>query len=88
MDTNAYIPAHNTRVSQPMTGNLGQDYTNSRTKRILGDLASFAAAQSEAHYLLQHVRLENGDTVYDLSVPVYVRGRHWGCVRIAYHHTD
>jgi methyl-accepting chemotaxis protein len=87
-DINAYVPAQNTRFSQPLTGNMAQDYTGNRTKRMLGDLASFAAARSEAHSLLQRVRLETGDLIYDVSVPVMVRGKHWGCVRIGYRRTE
>lgn len=83
-DINAYVPVQNTRFSQPLTGNMAQDYAGNRTKRMLGDLASFAAARNEAHSLLQRVRLETGDTIYDVSVPVMVRGKHWGCVRIGY----
>jgi methyl-accepting chemotaxis protein len=87
-DVNGYVPTHNTRFAQPLTGNMAQDYINNRSKRLLGDLASFAAAHNEAHYLLQRTRLETGDVVYDLSVPVIVRGRHWGCVRIGYRRTE
>jgi methyl-accepting chemotaxis protein len=87
-DVNGYVPTHNTRFAQPLTGNMAQDYINNRTKRLLGDLASFAAAHNEAHYLLQRTRLETGDVVYDLSVPVIVRGKHWGCVRIGYRRAE
>jgi len=87
-DINAYVPAQNTRFSEPLTGNMAQDYSGNRSKRLLGDYASFAAARSEAHSLLQKVRLETGDTIYDISVPVMVRGKHWGCVRIGYRRTE
>jgi methyl-accepting chemotaxis protein len=87
-DLNSYIPTHNSRFNHPLTGNQAQDYVNNRTKRILGDLASFAAAHNETHYLLQRIRLETGDVIYDLSVPVNVRGKHWGCVRIGYRRTE
>ena len=87
-DINGYVPAHNTRFSQPLTGATAQDYANNRTKRIFGDLASVSAARSEAKYLLQRVKLETGDVIYDLSVPVNVRGKHWGCARIGYRRTE
>jgi methyl-accepting chemotaxis protein len=87
-DINGYVPAHNTRFSQQLTGVSAQDYANNRTKRIFGDLASIMAARSEAKYLIQRVKLETGDIIHDLSVPVLIRGKHWGCVRIGYRRAE
>jgi len=87
-DINGYVPAHNTRFAQPLTGNVEQDYINNRTKRMLGDAASLQAARSEARYKIQTVKLETGDVIYDISVPVTVRGKHWGCARIGYRRTE
>jgi methyl-accepting chemotaxis protein len=87
-DINGYVPAHNTRFSQPLTGATAQDYVNNRTKRMFGDLASIIAARNEARFLIQRVKLETGDILYDLSVPVKVRGKHWGCVRIGYRRAE
>jgi methyl-accepting chemotaxis protein len=87
-DINAYVPAHNARFAQPLTGNAAQDYINNRTKRLLGDPASLAAARNETPYLLQRVRLETGDVIYEISVPVKVRGKHWGCARIGYRRAE
>lgn len=83
-DSNAYVPAHNSRFAQPLTGDLAQDYDHNRTKRLLSDAASLTAARSEARYFIQRVRTDSGDTISDLSVPVVVRGKHWGCARIGY----
>lgn len=87
-DINGYVPAHNTRFAQPLTGVTAQDYVNNRTKRIFGDLASVTAARSEAKFLIQRVKLETGDMIYDLSVPIIVRGKHWGCARIGYRRSE
>lgn len=87
-DINGYVPAHNTRFAQPLTGVTAQDYVNNRTKRMFGDPASVTAARNEAHYLIQRVKLETGDVIYDLSVPISVRGKHWGCARIGYRRTE
>jgi len=87
-DLNGYVPAHNTRFAQPLSGNAAQDYINNRTKRMLGDTTSLLAARNEQHYLIQRTRLETGDVTYDLSVPVSVRGKHWGCVRIGYRRSE
>jgi methyl-accepting chemotaxis protein len=87
-DINGYIPAHNARFAQALTGNLSQDYIYNRTKRMMGDPASLAAARNDARFLLQRVRLETGDVIYEVSVPVMVRGKHWGCARIGYRRTE
>ena len=87
-DINGYVPVHNSRFAQALTGNSEQDFINNRTKRMLGDNASLAAARSEARFLIQRVKLETGDVIYDLSVPVNVRGKHWGCARIGYRRTE
>lgn len=87
-DLNGYVPAHNSRFAQSLTGNMAQDYVNNRTKRILGDLASFAASRNEARYLMQRTQLETGDVIYEISVPIKVRGKHWGCARIGYRRAE
>ncbi len=87
-DVNGYVPAHNSRFAQVLTGNMAQDYINNRTKRLLGDTASVVAGRNETHYLIQRTRNETGDVITDLSVPVNVRGKHWGCVRIGYRRTE
>lgn len=87
-DANGYVPAHNTRFAQPLTDNVEHNYINNRTKRLLADAASLRAARSEAHYLIQRTKLETGDVIHDLSVPITVRGKHWGCVRIGYRRTE
>ena len=86
-DINAYVPAHNTRFSQPLTGVGAQDYANNRTKRIFGDLASLNAARSEKN-LHQRITNERGDVIHEFSVPITVRGKHWGCARIGYRRSE
>ena len=87
-DINGYLPTHNQRYAQPLTGNLAFDLVNNRTKRIFGDRTGLAAARNEAPYLLQRYKRDTGELMVDLSVPVYVRGKHWGCVRIGYRQTE
>jgi methyl-accepting chemotaxis protein len=87
-DINAYVPAHNTRFAQPLTGNVAEDYIHNRTKRLLGDDASVLAAHSEARYLLQRSKLDRGEVIFDISVPVVVRGKRWGCARIGYRRSE
>ena len=87
-DNNAYVPAYNSNYAQPLSGNREQDYANNRSKRMLADLPSLLAARSDARYLIQRTRLETGEVLYDLSVPITVRGKHWGCARVGFRRTE
>jgi len=87
-DINGYVAVHNSRYNQPLTGDAAADYVNNQGRRLLGDLASFAAGKNRARYLQQRVRREAGEVIYEISVPVMVRGQHWGCVRIGYNRIE
>jgi methyl-accepting chemotaxis protein len=84
VDRYGYLPTHNLRYSQPLTGNLASDLVNNRTKRIFNDRTGLAAAKSTAPFLLQRYLRDTGETMIDLSVPVFVRGVHWGAVRLGF----
>ena len=84
VDRFGYLPTHNQRYSQPLTGNAAADLVNNRTKRIFNDRTGLAAARSEAPFLIQRYQRDTGEAMIDLSVPVYVHGTHWGAVRIGY----
>ncbi|HVP66120.1 MAG TPA: hypothetical protein VMT17_02535 [Anaeromyxobacteraceae bacterium] len=84
VDRHGYLPTHNQRYSLPLTGNPATDLVNNRTKRIFDDRTGAAAAKNEAPYLLQRYQRDTGEIMADLSVPVMVRGQHWGAVRIGY----
>lgn len=83
-DVNGYVPAHNSRFSKGLTGNREKDSKSNRTKLIFNDRTGLAAARNKAPYLLQEYPRDTGETIYDLSVPIMFRGRHWGCVRVGY----
>jgi len=87
-DSNAYVPAYNSKFAQPPSGNREQDQLTSRSKRMFPDLPSLNAARSEARYLIQRTRLDTGELVYDVSVPVTVRGKHWGCARVGFRRAE
>lgn len=84
VDRNGYVPSHNTQFSQPRTGNPELDFRSDRTKRIFNDSTGFHAARNREDFLLQTYRRDTGEIVKDMSVPVYVNGRHWGAFRIGY----
>jgi methyl-accepting chemotaxis protein len=84
VDKNGYLPTHNQRYSQPLTGNKASDLVNNRTKRIFNDRTGLAAAQSTAPFLIQKYQRDTGETMADLSIPIVIDGKHWGAVRIGY----
>ena len=84
VDRNGYLPTHNSRFSQPLTGNPGEDAKTNRTKRIFNDRTGLAAARNVQPYLLQRYSRDTGEEMGDLSVPIFVQNRHWGALRIGY----
>jgi methyl-accepting chemotaxis protein len=88
VDRMGYLPTHNTRYSLPLTGNLASDLVNNRTKRIFNDRTGLAAAKNRSPFLVQRYQRDTGELMADLSVPVFVRGAHWGAVRIGYRAID
>lgn len=88
VDRNGYLPTHNQRYSQPLTGNLANDLVNNRTKRIFNDRTGYAAARNKAAFLIQRYQRDTGEIMADLSVPVMVNGNHWGSVRLGYRAVD
>jgi methyl-accepting chemotaxis protein len=87
-DRNGYLPVHNRQFSQPLTGNRAVDLVNNRTKRIFGDVVGFRAARNQKPFLLQTYARDTGEVVADITVPIIIRGRHWGCVRIGFRQVE
>ncbi|KAF1687285.1 chemotaxis protein [Pseudoxanthomonas broegbernensis] len=79
-----YVPTHNRRFSQPLTGDRAKDLVGNRTKRIFSDRVGRSVGAHTDPYRLQVYRRDTGQIMLDLSVPVYVDGRHWGGFRIGY----
>ena len=86
MHKSGYICTHNARA--PLTGNYEKDLFGNRTKRIFTD-RGLRGANHEKPVLLQTYRREDGVIMHDISMPIYVKGRHWGGYRIGYKpHTE
>ena len=51
---------------------------------MFNDRTGLAASRSTASFLIQEYQRDTGEVMFDLSVPLLVRGQHWGCVRIGY----
>jgi len=46
VDKNGYLPTHNTRYQQPISGNAAKDRIGNRTKRIFNDPVGIKAARN------------------------------------------
>lgn len=86
VDRNGYLPTHNSRYSLPLTGDREQDILHNRTKRLFNDRTGLAAARNTQAFLLQQYNRDTGEVMFDLSVPLFIRDRHWGAVRFGYTH--
>ncbi|MBL8384891.1 MAG: methyl-accepting chemotaxis protein [Burkholderiales bacterium] len=84
IDRNTYAPTHNSRYSRPPTGNRAADLVSSRDKRMFSDVTGTRAARNRERFLLQTYRRDTGEILNDLSMPIAVGGRHWGCLRFGF----
>jgi methyl-accepting chemotaxis protein len=79
MDSSGYVPTHHSNVSQPLTGNYEQDLLNSRHKRIfMANSVEIRRAENTQPFLLQTYSRDTGEILSDLSLPIYIKGQHWG----------
>ena len=88
VDVNGYFPTHNRKFSQPLTGDYQVDLIGNRTKRLFSDRTGIRAAKNTRRFLLQTYMRDTGEVLYDHSVPIDVRGRHWGSFRLGYQRND
>ena len=84
VDNNGYFPTHNRKFSKPLTGNYDVDLVNNRTKRIFNDRTGARCGSNTKPFLLQTYKRDTGEVMHDLSVPIYVNGKHWGGFRVGY----
>jgi hypothetical protein len=83
VDEKGYLPTHNTRFQKPLTGDATKDLAGNRTKRIFDDPVGLAAGRNLEPSLLQVYQRDTGETMWDVSSPIYVKGKHWGGFRVA-----
>jgi methyl-accepting chemotaxis protein len=84
VDNNGYFPTHNKKFSQPLTGDYAKDLVNNRTKRIFDDRTGQRCGSNTQAFLLQTYKRDTGEVMHDLSIPIYVAGKHWGGFRVGY----
>ncbi|MDO9224479.1 MAG: methyl-accepting chemotaxis protein [Pseudomonadota bacterium] len=88
IDRNGYLPTHNLKFSKPQGRNPEWNAANCRNRRIFNDRTGLAAGRNEKPFLLQTYRRDMGGGKHvlmkDLSAPIYIKGRHWGGLRLGY----
>jgi methyl-accepting chemotaxis protein len=88
VDLNGYLPTHNAKFSQPQGADPVWNAANCRNRRIFNDRTGLSAGRNTKPYLLQSYLRDMGGGRYimmqDLSVPIMVKGRHWGGLRMGY----
>ena len=84
VDRKGYAPTHNTKFNQPLSGNYDKDLVQNRSKRIFSDRTGSRCGSHTQSMLLQTYKRDTGEILHDLSVPIYVNGRHWGGFRIGF----
>jgi len=82
VDVNGYLPTHNTRYQQGISGDQNKDLVGNRTKRIFNDPIGIKAAKNEAEAFLQAYKRDTGEIMWDISSPIIVKGKNWGGFRI------
>ncbi|MGO2355931.1 MAG: methyl-accepting chemotaxis protein [Marinomonas foliarum] len=84
VDVNGYFPTHNQKFNQPLTGDYEKDLVNNRSKRIFNDATGSRCGAHTDSFLLQTYKRDTGEILHDLSVPIFVNGKHWGGFRMGF----
>lgn len=84
VDRNGYVPTHNSKFNQPLTGNPEADAAKNRTKRLFNDRTGLEAARNKEPYLILQYSQDTGENIIDISVPVFIHKQHWGAIRMGY----
>lgn len=84
VDRSGYVPSHNRRYTQPLTGDVEKDKNGNRTKRIFNDRTGLRAATNEEPFFLQTYLRDTGEVMNDMSTPIFIQGKHWGGIRVGY----
>ncbi len=82
VNTDGYLSAHNLKFSKPLTGDPEKDLVGNRTCRKFERPPELRAARNTQPMLLQTYVRDTGEILCDLAMPIMVRGRHWGNVRV------
>lgn len=85
IDRNGYLPIHHRQFSQPMTGDPKKDLLNSRHQRIyLNNTTEKRRCSHTENMLLQTYLRDTGQILSDLSMPIFINGKHWGAIIVGF----
>ncbi len=84
VDMNGYLPVHNSRFQKAITGDKAKDMVGNRTKRIFNDKVGIAAAKNTIKGFQQIYSRDTGEIMWDISSPIFVKGKQWGGFRIGF----
>lgn len=88
VDRNGYLPTHNRVYSHKQGKDPVWNAANCRNRRIFADRTGLSAGRSTKPFLLQTYRRDMGGGQFalmkDCSAPIFVNGRHWGGLRVAF----
>jgi methyl-accepting chemotaxis protein len=88
VDEQGYLPTHNKKYSMPQGSDPAWNAANCRNRRVFNDRVGLAAGRNQRPYLVQTYRRDMGGGVFammkDVSAPIFVKGKHWGGLRLAY----
>lgn len=79
-----YVPTHNAAFNLPLTGDPLHDTAHNRSKRKFDDRTGIRCGNHQQRLLLQTYSRDTGELMHDLSVPLFINGRHWGGLRLGY----
>jgi HAMP domain-containing protein len=80
-DENGYVPTHNSNFQHRPEG-VEKDLAGNRTKRLFNDPLELKAVQSLEPSLVQVIKRDTGELMWDVAVPISVKGKHWGAFRL------
>jgi HAMP domain-containing protein len=81
-DLNGYIPTYATKFMQPITEDKTKDLVGNRAKTIGNYEVAKKAGANEEPVLVQSYARDTGEMMWDVSSPIYVKGKHWGAFRM------
>ena len=88
VDQQGYLPTHNRKYSLTPGSDPTWNAANCRNRRVFNDRVGLGAGRNERPYLVQTYRRDMGGGNFammkDVSAPIYVNGKHWGGLRLAY----
>ncbi|HEX7838126.1 MAG TPA: HAMP domain-containing protein [Kofleriaceae bacterium] len=82
-DINGYTPTHDSKFQQPLTGDRTKDLSGNRGKRKFWTQMHQNAAKSLEPVLVQPYLRDTGESAWDVSSPIFVKGGHFGAFRVA-----